>query len=149
MRVLAITTSLVVMLFAAAPAVAYEGDYTKEQKQSCKLRGANGRWSRAESRDVERCVSKYFDRVGTAKMLQVAACESGHNAYAVSESGTFRGLFQHHEGYWPERVRSAQRVARRLLGDGLRTGVFNARSNAFVTAVMVQRSNSWGAWSCA
>lgn len=147
MRYALLGLTIVLVMLGTVRAPAYEGEYTKAQRQTCKMRG-NDRWSKEESRDVERCVAAKVEGVTAAEMLNVAACESGHNAYAVSESGTFRGLFQHHREYWPTRVRSAQKIARRELGAELRAGVFNARSNAFVTAVMVKRSG-WGAWSCA
>jgi hypothetical protein len=145
MRVMLIVA---VVLGLASSASAYEGDYTRAQIESCRFRGPDGVWSKREARDAIRCVARLFSKVSTRRMLRVAKCESRYDAYAVSSSGTYRGLFQHHRGYWLSRVRDAQRAARLKLGSRLSTTVFSARSNAFVTAWLVQRGG-WGPWSCA
>jgi len=148
MKALLALMVVVGVLMSTSAAHALEGHYTKRQRQMCKFIGKNGRWSKPESRDEIRCVAAKIREVSADDMLRVAACESGFNSYAVSSSGTFRGLFQHHADYWLGRVRAAQSAARRVLGDRLRLGVFNARSNSFVTAWMVQRED-WSDWSCA
>lgn len=108
----------------------------------------DGHWSVSEARDTERCVARRFAAVSVRKMLRVGACESGHYARAVSNGGRYRGLYQHDRTRWAARVRWTVAAIRRELGRPVARGIFNARTNAGVTAVMVHRLG-WGAWSCA
>lgn len=135
------------VLIFSVPALAFENTYRPRQRRECRM-SRNGSWSRSEARDVERCIARRFRRVRVAKMLRVAYCESRHLATARSSSGRYRGLYQHDKDRWLARYRWARRALRRTLGGHVSRGIYNARTNAGVTAVMVKRSG-WAAWSCA
>lgn len=73
--------------------------------------------------------------------VQIAKCESTMNPRAVNysyyENGHPAGLFQHLTGYYPARA----------LKYGYSTDVFDAYSNANVTAAMWSDGQS-GLWEC-
>lgn len=70
------------------------------------------------------------------RMLRTAECESGLNPRATSPSGLYRGLFQHHNGYWPRRAGWAG-----LSG----ASIYNPWANAYVSAKLIRRSG-WHHW---
>lgn len=73
--------------------------------------------------------------------MQIARCESGLNPNAVNlgynENGYPSGLFQHLSGYYPARAEKY----------GYSTDVFDAYSNANVTAAMFAEGHS-NLWEC-
>lgn len=90
------------------------------------------------------CLARNFDAPGSPSFaVRVADCESGLHPHAVSPSGTFRGLFQEHRGYWPARWRH---YARPL---GLRSSIFSAISNTVVSLRLARSAGDWHDWSCA
>lgn len=87
---------------------------------------------------------------GVAKALSVAECESNFTQFAGrGDSDPYRGIYQHHTGYWPGRVAGYRQAHPR--GDiTIRAGasVYSARANVLVSIWMAHR-NGWGPWSCA
>lgn len=142
------TVVLVVAMLAAGPASTYENRYSDWARAECRMSRGDGDWSASEARDTERCVARRFAGVSPLKMLRVGGCESGHHARAVSDGGRYRGLYQHDRTRWAARIHWTVAALRREFSRPIARGIFNARTNAGVTAVMVHRSG-WGAWSCA
>lgn len=74
-------------------------------------------------------------------LVRIARCESGMNSssvnYSYYENGNPSGLFQHISGYYPARA----------IKYGYSTDVFDAYSNANVTAAMF-RDGLQGLWEC-
>jgi hypothetical protein len=84
--------------------------------------------------------------ISPSKALAVADCETGGtfapNA-GIGQPDDYRGIFQHDRDYWPGRVRAFTKPWWHL-----RPGIFNARTQAVVSARMVAE-HGWGAWTCA
>ena len=104
------------------------------------------------TRDMRRaigCVWDRFDMSDRAKAVSVAECESGLNPNAGRRDGDgYGGLYQHAKVFWAGRFK-------RFITDhdlrstwGLSPSIWNGRTQAIVTALMVRRS-SWQPWSCA
>lgn len=82
---------------------------------------------------------------GPPKALSVGRCESGLRASA--RNGPYSGVYQHHIGYWPGRMRTY--IGSRFPADGqVRRSVWAFRTNVLVSLRMA-RASGWGAWSCA
>jgi hypothetical protein len=73
----------------------------------------------------------------------VAGCETGwtYRPTATSPSGTYRGIFQHSRSLWPDRIHDFTWRWWRLRSD-----IYNARTQAIVTARMAHRYG-WDPWS--
>ena len=84
---------------------------------------------------------------GAEKALEVARCESGLNP--DNDGGSCEGLFQHQQRLWPGRFEVF--ITDHPLRDswGLSPSIWNGRTQAIVTALMVRRSGWVPAWSCA
>lgn len=88
------------------------------------------------------CLARGFDAPGSPSFaVRIADCESGLFARAVSPSGTFRGLFQQHVGYWSDRYRH---FAAPL---GLRRSIFAPLTNTIVSLRMARAAGDWNDWS--
>ena len=75
---------------------------------------------------------------GGYKAIAVADCESNLGPTALSDSGSYAGLFQQSTLYWPSRART--------FGQNDRS-VFNGRANVIVSIRMAHAARSWGAWA--
>jgi hypothetical protein len=108
------------------------------------------RWKRGTEEVIRliRCVWRRFEpgHGGVRTALAVARCESGLNPEA--DGGSSEGLFQHQARYWPGRY--DRLIASHDLRSswGLSPSIWNGRTQAIVTALMVRRAG-WSAWSCA
>ncbi len=114
--------------------------------ETCRYSRSDGRrgWTAREIEYTIRCaVRRWPVYGGAAKAIAVARCESGLNERAISSSGTFRGVYQQHAGYWPGRyhVFAPDRF-------DLRPSVFNGRTNV-VVSVRMAHVGGWSPWSCA
>ena len=99
-------------------------------------------WTTREVRLTIRCAFlKWRAPGGVDKALSVAQCESGLNERAYNPGG-YAGLFQQAVEYWPDRFHTVPGWDRELS-----TSIYNARSNAVVSARMA--TGGWSAWSCA
>ena len=87
-------------------------------------------------------------------LARVSHCESTWNPSARSASGTYRGLFQHHRSYWPERVRNFNAYVARHNSrepnqlEGMAGDIYAAVDNARLSAWMVRTQTGWRPWSC-
>jgi hypothetical protein len=140
--------------FTIGPNLPAQADLSWEARRS-EVRFQTWLWPRDAftQPEVIAVISNAARRLGVdpAKALAVADCESGLYPKAVSASGTFRGLFQHHAGYWPGRVswyRSTFGAAHPKLQIRDGAQVLHPRPNALVAMWMVSTSG-WGAWACA
>jgi hypothetical protein len=89
------------------------------------------------------CASNYFD-VSTSTALDVAECESGYYRFAVSDSGTYLGVYQQSRHSWRDRFRSY--IPRDWFPNTYEdVGAFNARANILVSMKMAR--STWSPWS--
>lgn len=111
----------------------------------CRFQGLQApKWTQHEEDLTARCAVMHFSVPGgLSKFRAVISCESGWNRNAVSASGTFVGLAQHHRGYWLSRYKAFAPPHW-----DLKPGWANSRTHLIVTARMVH-AGGWGPWSCA
>lgn len=125
-----------------------ERDWRSEQCRYRNLEGGPG-WSTYEVELTIRCAVRHWSVEGGAeKALAVARCESGlnelaHNAGGCNGSGC-GGVFQQHLRYWDGRF-----IALAPPWWGLRSGVFNGRSNVVVSIKMAHARGWYADWACA
>lgn len=120
-----------VLMWAWAPPPAEA--FHKYPKWKCGYHWDKGKWHRKQ---LIRCQAGRKG-LGKAKAVRVANCESKLNPKAVGGGGLYRGLFQQHKGYWPDRAKSS--------GFG-GWSAFNGRANAFVSLDMAKRSGWTSHW---
>lgn len=93
------------------------------------------------SKRLIRCaVARWPVRGGAEKAICIARRESGLDPRATSETGQYRGLYQHDADLWPDRFETWTRTRWEL-----RARALNGRSNSIVTIRMVN-ANGWGPW---
>ena len=103
---------------------------------------------RAEDEDVRRYVKRLIRCAteewpvpgGAGKAICIADAESHLNPKAISEDGSYLGLFQHAADVWADRYRDWTETEWELDERAL-----NARTNTIVTIRMVS-GNGWGPW---
>jgi hypothetical protein len=129
--------TLAVLLILAAPATASANEWRDRQ---CRYNKGTETWTTLEVRRTIRCAAMKWDVPGgVPKAMSVAECESSYYARAVSDSGTYRGVYQQSIHYWPSRVHTAPDWL------DLATSVFNGRSNVIVSILSAR--GGWGAWA--
>lgn len=110
-------------------------------RATCSFNGMNRAvWTLREMRRTAWCVAERFG-IAVSDLVGVVSCESGWNRHAVSDSGTYVGLAQHHRQYWPARVELYE-----PRWWSLRRSPWNPRTQLTVTARMA-RAEGWGAWA--
>ena len=108
----------------------------------CSLDRVEGETARQWVKRVIRCAERRWEVPGGAtKAICIAKAESGLNPKAVSEDGSYLGLFQHAAEAWPDRYREWTRRVWELDERAL-----NGRTNTIVTIRMVN-ANGWGSWA--
>ena len=129
--------TLAVLLCVAAPVTASANEWRESE---CRYNRGSTTWTTSEVRRTIRCAAEKWDPPGgVSKAMSVAECESHFYARAVSDSGTYRGVYQHSIHYWSDRVNSAPDWL------DLETGAFNGRSNVIVSVLMAR--GGWSAWA--
>jgi hypothetical protein len=145
---------LLALAFTIGPNLPAQAGLSWEERRS-EIRFRTWLWPRTTytTREVVKVITNSARRLGVdpAKALAVADCESGLYPKAVSSSGTFRGLFQHHADYWASRVawyRSTWGATHPKMQIKAAAPVLHPRPNALVSMWMV-RVGGWQPWSCA
>src|SRR3989304_6123901 len=109
----------------------------------CRYQGLEHRsWTDTEVRKTIRCAVDHW-RVpgGRHKALDVARCESGFEADALSLSGS-AGAFQFIQSTWDSTWHRFRPFAHRW---DLQRNIFNGRSNVLM-AIRKAHVDGWGAW---
>jgi hypothetical protein len=96
---------------------------------------------RQHSKELIRCSAKRWEvPEGARKAICIADRESGLDPAAISRNRLYRGLFQHHKGYWRERYEEYT-----LRTWSLNRHALNGRTAAIVSIRMAS-DVGWGAW---
>jgi hypothetical protein len=138
-----ILLGIVIGVFAGCAINVVKDGEARHYQRACPQHVVQGYEAKAK---YVRCEAERINPPGTPEFaLSVARCESGVRAHAVN--GIYKGVYQHHIGYWPGRYDTF--TSRKFEGDGtLRPSVFAFRSNVIVTMRMA-RAGGWSPWSCA
>jgi len=88
------------------------------------------------------CAANWFN-VSLPTALEVAECESGFNAEAVSPTGTYLGVYQQSRFYWRERFQSY--IPNGWFPNLETASAFNPRANILVSLIMAK--TTWSHWS--
>jgi hypothetical protein len=126
---------------AIAPLGVARADEGDERPGPCPIVRAEDQGVQDWVRDLIRCAERRWEVPGGAeKAICIAQAESGLDPKAVSEDGTYVGLFQHSAAAWPDRYEEWTRRAWALDERPL-----NGRTNVIVTIRMVN-AGGWGPW---
>lgn len=141
-RLVATAATLLVLSGALAPAMdPAHAQVTRQTPGPCALVRGRNEGVRPYMKRLIRCAAKKWQVQGGAeKAICIARRESGLNPKALSPTGLYRGLFQHHKAYWPERYDDYTRRAWQLSRKAL-----NGRS-AVIVSIRMAHFGSWAAW---
>ena len=112
----------------------------------CRYQGLERKdWTDTEVRKTIRCAVDHW-RVpgGRPKALDVARCESGFEADALSSTGS-AGVYQFISSTWDSVLKRWREFRRRW---DVGTGVFNGRTNVLLAIRLAHTDAGWGPWSC-
>ena len=117
------------------------------KQRACTYRVTPTQDSTFRTHRVQALIRCVFSKVGIPSQipmaLYVADRESSFYPWAWNRSSDCRGLFQHMGRYWAART---MMLPPAQFPKRVGISAFNARANAWVTAVMV-RSGGWGPWA--
>jgi hypothetical protein len=141
-----VTGGAIVLSMLATPAGAKPaGPIARSEPRTagpCALTRSDGEAIQDFSIRIIECAAERWPVPGGAeKAICIAQRESGLIPTASSATGLYLGLFQHSAAAWPDRYAEWTRPVW-----GLKSSALNGRTNAIVTARMVN-VEGWGPWS--